>query len=80
MTTSIRSDPGADISSDHDLVLCNLTLILCIKKSTVTNIIRVDLDKMENAITNIGIYRKTKQPWISHDMLYSKKQPNQILN
>ena len=52
ITISIRTYPGTDIGSDHDLVLCNLKLKLCIRKSTVTNRIRFDLDKLENITTD----------------------------
>ena len=52
ITTSTRTYPGADIGSNHDLVLCNLKLKLCIRKSTVTNRIRYDLDKLENVTTD----------------------------
>ena len=51
ITTSTRTYPGADIGSDHDLVLCNLKLKLCIRKRVITNKIRFDLDKLENATT-----------------------------
>ena len=51
ITTSTRTYPGADIGSDHDLVLCNLKLKLCIRKIAITNRIRFDLDKLENATT-----------------------------
>ena len=49
ITTSTRTYPGANIGSDHDLVLCNLKLKLCIRKRAITNRIRFDLDKLENA-------------------------------
>ena len=52
ITTSTITYPGADIGSDYDLVLCNLKLRLCIRKSTFTNIIRFDLDKLENVTTD----------------------------
>ena len=51
ITTSTRPYPGADIGSDHDLVLCNLKLKLCIRKRAIMNRIRFDLDKLENATT-----------------------------
>ena len=51
ITTSTRTYPGADIGSDHDLVLCNLKLKSCIRKRAITNRIRFDLDKLENATT-----------------------------
>ena len=51
ITTSTRTYPGADIGSDHDLVLCYLKLKLCIRKRAITNRIRFDLDKLENATT-----------------------------
>ena len=49
ISSSTRTYPGADISSDHDLVICNLKLKLCIKKRAISNRIRFDLDKLENA-------------------------------
>ena len=49
ITSSTRTYPGADISSDHDLVLCNLNLKLCIEKRSILNRIRFYLDKLENA-------------------------------
>ena len=49
VTSSTRTYPGTDINSDHDLVLCNLKLKLCIKKRVISNRIRFDLDKLENA-------------------------------
>ena len=54
ITTSTITYPGADIDSDRDLVLCNLKLKLCIRKNTVTNRIRFDLDKLENVTTDIN--------------------------
>ena len=54
--TSIRTYPGADINSDHDLVLCNIKLKLSIKKRTKGNRIRFNLEKLiTNKLSHIEI-------------------------
>ena len=46
--TSTRTYPGATINSDHDLVLCNIIMKLCLKKKERSNRIRYDLEKLRN--------------------------------
>ena len=46
--TSTRTYPGATINSDHDLVLCNIKMKLCLKKKERSNRIRYDLEKLRN--------------------------------
>ena len=46
--TSTRIYPGATINSDHDLVLCNIKMKLCLKKKERNNRIRYDLEKLRN--------------------------------
>ena len=49
--TSTRTYPGADINSDHDLVLCNMKLKLKVNRKPKTTRIRFDLNKLTNGKT-----------------------------
>ena len=49
--TSTRTYPGADINSDHDLVLCNMKLKLKVNIKPKTTQIRFDFNKLTNGKT-----------------------------
>ena len=78
INTSTRPYPGADINSDHDLVLCNMKLKLCINKRSKTSRIRYDLVKLRNNATN-QLYTNAIQSDIKH-ITIEGKYPTTICN
>ena len=76
--TSTRTYPGVDINSDHDLVICNMKLKLCIKERSKTSRIRYDLVKLRNNATN-QLYKNAIQSDIKH-VTIEGKDPTTICN
>ena len=75
---STRTYPGADINNDHDLVIFNMKLKLCIKKISKTSRIRYDLVKLRNNATN-QLYKNAIQSDIKH-VTIEGKDPTTICN
>ena len=47
----MRTTPGADINSDHDLALCNMKLKLPTKKKSKNSRVRFDVEEYNEEIS-----------------------------
>ncbi|GFS01584.1 endonuclease-reverse transcriptase [Elysia marginata] len=73
-----RTYPGADIGSDHDLVLATFKLKLNSKRKAKSPRLHFDLEKLKDPyisetfraqITVLGRKRRTIQPWVTNEVL-----------